>query len=581
MKAAREAAAALGEDEDEVQEEEPKTCLGILRARFANLASSSNTPVINELLKLEQMIVAPPEVDPAWIKSAMGDTFFGVVIILNSVMIGVDVDLTGPAHPDAKQNTEIFWVIETIFLIIFLAEMALRVRSDGFRRYIRDPWGAFDFTVTFLGCIDAWIMYPVMGGNEALDSVSVLRTLRLIRLIRLVRVFRMFKELVLLIRVMVSSFRALWWMCFLLIIVLYASAVLLVVTIGVRHAQDDEDVDLFFGSVMRAMFWQLCVVTGEGWVAICDVTLKYSEGWLIYWIFMMVLLNFSMLNLMVGLIVSRIMRLATEDDEALTNFVADSTQFRRTMMALFAQSDMDDSGALSMEEMTKLLEMKKTRDVLETFGIKADLPTNFLIQMLGFDDETQPQPKFEDIFEACKRLCGSKNDLRSFFLQNEIHVGHVRTRQKCVELERKLDPLLKDPEESASPIAYGKSGSPGAPTERPGQTSPGPPPQKKAHPSPAPAPPVVEQIVDDRKVHDADGPALYRALDQMTNLESRQDQVFKAIDELKKRSANATVAAQAVNNAKINGNGFSAPLKPAILLDGSGKEVQHLNGATK
>merc|ERR1719324_2135242 len=104
-----------------------------------------------------------------------------------------------------------------------------------------------------MGAFDAWILTPAMGGNEALSSMSVLRTLRLIRLVRLIRVFRMFQELVMLIRVMISSFRALWWMCFLLIIVLYASAVLLVVTIGTKHARDDEEVYLFFGSVIRAM----------------------------------------------------------------------------------------------------------------------------------------------------------------------------------------------------------------------------------------------------------------------------------------------------------------------------------------
>merc|ERR1719191_2671005 len=104
------------------------------------------------------------------------------------------------------------------------------------------------------------------------------------------------------------------------------------------------------------MYWQLCIVTGEGWVAICDVTMKYSKAWLLYWIFMIILLNFSILNLMVGLIVSRIMKLAAEDDEALTTFVHDSEQFKKTMFALFKQADQDFSGELSPEELEKLLQ---------------------------------------------------------------------------------------------------------------------------------------------------------------------------------------------------------------------------------
>jgi hypothetical protein len=237
-----------------------------------------------------------------------------------------------------------------------------------------------------------------------------------------------------------------------------------------------------------------------------------------------------------------------------------------------------------MEEMKKLLTMPATLHVLETFGIKADLPTNFLIQMLGFDTESteKTQTSFEEVLEACKRLCGSKSDLRSFFVQNEIHRGHSKTRKKILALESKLGPFLADIDHSekqhpASPIktdsdrgptsvvvqkADPKSPSPAH--QKMGQTSP---PRQTSPPPPAAATPPVPQQVKVYQNNAADGMMLNTAHETMASLEARQDQIFKAIDDLKKISKDATAKAQVASKPQYNGNGFPTPMKPAISLD--------------
>merc|ERR1719171_1477292 len=94
------------------------------------------------------------------------------------------------------------------------------------RRFCLDPWGPFDFGVTLLGSVDAWVLTPMMGSTAALSGVAALRTLRLLRLFRLIRVFRAFEELSRLMKTLICAFKSLTWVTLLLFMTLYVSVIL-------------------------------------------------------------------------------------------------------------------------------------------------------------------------------------------------------------------------------------------------------------------------------------------------------------------------------------------------------------------
>merc|ERR1719235_1026998 len=65
------------------------------------------------------------------------------------------------------------------------------------------------------------------SGAEAPKFLSVLRLLRLMRLARLIRLVKIFKELWLVVQGLIESFKVLFWVIMLLVMVIYPFAIFL------------------------------------------------------------------------------------------------------------------------------------------------------------------------------------------------------------------------------------------------------------------------------------------------------------------------------------------------------------------
>lgn len=397
--------------------------------------------VMMKLSAIEEDLSTSNRAPLPWVKTPKGDTTFGMVIFLNAAFIGVDVELSpgGFYLP--------FWLVETGFLIIFLVEIGLRLRAEmPHPRRFFDAWGIFDFGVTVLGCVDAWAVTPIIGNStdNPLSSLTVFRVFRLVRLVRLVRVFRMFSELVLLVQTLSNSLRAVGWMSLLLGMITYTGSIICVLMIGQAH-KEDPLVQQHFGTLGDALFSHFCVVTLEGWPDIAAAAMNHSWLWAFYFVAMIALTNFALVNLMVGIIVEGILRLSSEQESELQSFVAESEQFKSTLMNLFKHADIDSSGTVTREEVRELLHDRRTHDIMNAFGINLNIPPQTLhtIMDLNRDGETT----FEEFFSACMRLCGSKSSIHSIFVQHDICECQQEICRRIGELEERLvsSQLLEPP----------------------------------------------------------------------------------------------------------------------------------------
>jgi len=62
-----------------------------------------------------------------WIERASADLFMGLVIIVNTIVIGVEVDAV-----DASEDPPVEWIIpETLFCMIFVLEVGCRMFYHG------------------------------------------------------------------------------------------------------------------------------------------------------------------------------------------------------------------------------------------------------------------------------------------------------------------------------------------------------------------------------------------------------------------------------------------------------------------
>mmetsp|Transcript_14712 Transcript_14712/g.32125 ORF Transcript_14712/g.32125 Transcript_14712/m.32125 type:complete len:560 (-) Transcript_14712:44-1723(-) len=399
--------------------------------------------VTAKLADLEKTITGEKDTIP-WIKTAKADTIFGVTILFNAAFIGIDLEFGAQDGGFAWWS----WIIEGIFLLIFSVEITLRIRAQApnYWRYF-DYWGAFDFLITLLGIVDAWVITPYLGfGADAespLSSLTVLRMLRLVRLIRLIRVLRMFSELVVLVQTIGSSIRAVAWMSLLLGMIMYTGSIVTVLLIGLPY-QDDADVRAHFGSIGTALFAHFQIVTLEGWPDVAAAGMKHNRIWALYFVGMIVLTNFALVNLMVGVIVERIIHLSVEQENELASFVAESDQFRSTLQALFNSADMDHSGTVTREEIRKLLDDPRTHEIMSAFSINLHVPKATIHTIMNIEGDGPTT--FKDFFDACMRMCGSKSNVHSIFVQHDI----------C-ECQREISKGMRKLEERASQ-APGKVG---------------------------------------------------------------------------------------------------------------------------
>jgi len=427
---------------------------------------------VADLLKIEQDLRDKDHVKLPWIKSPKADTLFGVIILLNAGFIGVDLELA----PDTGFSWE-FWIVESVFLLIFLIELCMRVMAECpkpwhffMTGWQPEWWGIFDFTVTFLGCIDAWVITPILtlsvssDGGSPLSSFTVLRVFRLLRLARLIRVLRMFNELVILVQTLANSIKAVGWMSLLLGMILYTGSVICVILLGEPN-RDNEDITAYFGTLGDALFSHFCVVTLENWPDIAKAAMQQNPLWSLYFVAMITLTNFALVNLMVGVIVERIIHFSLEQEAELSAFVAESEQFCATLKTLWNEADIDRNGAVTREELRSLMEDGRTHDIMTAFGINLDIPphTLFTIMDLNSDGETT----FEDFFNACMRLCGSKQSVHSVFVQHDTCAAKNDILDQLAELAQQIEGSSGNPR-----TAGGLQAASGAAPLDPKQASP-------------------------------------------------------------------------------------------------------------
>jgi len=415
---------------------------------------SSSSKVVKTLELIEQELTQKDDyVEPPWIKTAKADGLFGLVIMGNAAFIGIDLEFA----PDGFNWG--FWVAESIFLFIFLIELCMRLAAECptpwrffFHGWKPEWWGLFDFGVTILGCLDCWVVTPIMtmsasGGESPMSSFTVLRVFRLIRLARLIRVLRMFNELVILVQTLGNSIRAVGWMSLLLGMIIYTGSIICVILLGEPH-KGNEEIDKYFGTLGDALFSHFCVVTLEGWPDIALAAMQTSPIWALYFVAMITLTNFALVNLMVGVIVERIITFSQEQEHELSAFVAESEQFRITLKSLFESSDYDQNGEVTKAEIRELMEKSETHEIMTAFGINLDIPAKTLHTIMDVADDGPSS--FEEFFIACMRLCGSKaGGIHSIFVQHDI----CETRRALTERLSKLEAHCSS--QAPATVSYG------------------------------------------------------------------------------------------------------------------------------
>lgn len=377
----------------------------------------NDSEVTHELEKIMQRgreENAQVEGELPWIKTPQADAVFGIVIALNSLMMGIDIDVELREGGFTGPGAVAMLVIKSIFTVIFLFELGLRIKADGLR-YIISPIGVFDCVVVTISVVDNWIIGP--GGENQIKGMSSMRAFRLFRLARIVRLLTVSKELSLLIAGLFSSISAVVWAFLLLLVFMYLGALFCALLIG---NTENEDVRSFFGSVPLCLLTHFKLVTLEGWPDISDATMEESPAWAVYFIVFILVTNMSLMNLVTGVICEKVME-KKKDKWSREEMESEMKKFRQVLRQIFDAYDIDRSGYLSYEEYVHMITLKPVQRVLGEFSISLDVPVNQLFELLDLNGDGALT--FEEFCSSLMRLRGTKQSMATMMLQYDIVEG--------------------------------------------------------------------------------------------------------------------------------------------------------------
>ncbi|CAE7255992.1 Scn11a, partial [Symbiodinium pilosum] len=200
----------------------------------------------------------------AWIvKSHVCEVFFALMIVSNSAYLGVQLEWSSQNRDRTAEQQNVFVVINTVYAVIFLVEVCLRLVASGPGAYFLASgwaWNWLDVFVVTSTWVELGLGFFEVDGNEGGMSNSNLRLLRVIKVTRLARVLRVLRvvqfvrPLRTLMHCLVDTTKSFVWSLMLLVLMMYVFG-LLFTDAAIDHIRVhasgsvDPDLDRFFGTV--------------------------------------------------------------------------------------------------------------------------------------------------------------------------------------------------------------------------------------------------------------------------------------------------------------------------------------------
>lgn len=202
--------------------------------------------------------------------------FILAVIIVNAISLGLE---TSPAAMASAGGLIV--AVDRIALAIFTVEVSLRLIAHG-RRFFRDPWSVFDFSVVALALV------------PAAEGFAVLRTLRVLRALRLISAVPRMR---LVVEALLSAIPGISSIFALLLLIFYVAAVMATKLFGGLQPE-------WFGSIGRSFFTLFQIMTLEGWADIARTLMAAAPWAWAFFVPFILVVTFTVLNLFIAVVVS-------------------------------------------------------------------------------------------------------------------------------------------------------------------------------------------------------------------------------------------------------------------------------------
>jgi len=290
------------------------------------------------------------------------DPVMGVVIVANSVVIGLETQLR--MDSEGEEPPQLFW-IESFFLVCFVSELIVRWLSDGSKN-LSSGWFWFDSSLVVTGVIYTWIINPILAATSQdvpiISQILTLRVLRLMRLVRALRLMEQFKELWKLCSGLLRSSRTMLSVCLLVLIAVFVFACLGIDLISTSPKLNSNEetraiIEVHFSSLMVTVLTLMQFANADSLSSVYLPLCTEEPALVFYFLVMWLVVTVALMNLVTAVIVENAMANGKEDTEEMQLHLRKKLKkILPEIDEVFDRLDVDGNDSLEMEELVKAAE---------------------------------------------------------------------------------------------------------------------------------------------------------------------------------------------------------------------------------
>lgn len=457
--------------------------------------------------------VSPSE-DPAsfqkgWTQRIVADSrfdlFFAIVVITNSIFIGVDVQM----HPSSYGARPIWiHVFQIFYTILFTIELAFRVAANGKKYFCSHEWAwaVLDLFIVVSSWwevfVEAWYAaagddgsFESFGGLTGLKAFRIVRLTRIVKTVRLMRIFRFVLALRTLIHSIIHTLKSLFWALVLLALIVYVFALIFTQAVADHVLDpmtpalpelDQEASRKYFGSLLETMLSLFMTISdGVSWEKIISVLSSISLVWTSFFIFYVAFTYFAVLNVLTGVFCQSAIESAQNDHAtAVQSMIANKEAHLTKVRALFNQLGTDEKSVITYRQFEGKINSDEVREYFETLGLDVWDAWSFFKLL---DRDGGGSVEIEEFLKGCLRFRGQARaiDIGQLIHDQEWLIRNQGKFQTYMELE--LGKLKKQlvtlntmlvgrPLRPSQPMSRGKEEAEPQPrnrTSRDGERTPG------------------------------------------------------------------------------------------------------------
>lgn len=214
------------------------------------------------------------------------------IALIGAILLSVAVILLGSIEIYAERYGPIFFYIEWVLTILFSLELLVRIYClERPLLYLKSFYGIVDL----IAILPTWLVLLVPGAH----GLVIVRLLRVLRIFRILRLMEFVGEASLLLDALKRSLRQ---------ILLFFSAIFMVVTLFAALMYTIESPEAGFTSIPMSMYWAIVSMTTVGYGDIVPAT---ALGKAITMILM--LLGYSIIAVPTGVFSAQVIRSIRED----------------------------------------------------------------------------------------------------------------------------------------------------------------------------------------------------------------------------------------------------------------------------